>query len=189
MWVLGHFSHIQLLAALWTVTCQAPLPMGFSRRESWNGLPFPSPGNLPDPGIEPISLTSPELAGGFFTTNATWVAHFFMCVCVCVCVHTRVHCRQILYYWATREALCSYGHPRLVHLNTGSNEISSIFRGLVMSDGRMLITIYSSVYISLHLTLQFKITQSAKASWERLTHAMALYFTTETWKEQSWVQH
>ena len=46
----------------------APLSMGFSRQEYWSVLPFPSPGDLPDPGIEPTSLASPALAGGFFTT-------------------------------------------------------------------------------------------------------------------------
>ena len=50
-------------------TCQAPLSMGFSRQEYWSGLPFPSPGDLPDPGIKPASLKSPTLAGGFFTTT------------------------------------------------------------------------------------------------------------------------
>ena len=50
----------------WTVAHQAPLSMGFSRQEYWNGLAFPSPGNLPDPGIK---LTSPALADGFFTTE------------------------------------------------------------------------------------------------------------------------
>ena len=45
----------------------ARLLMGFSRQEYWSRLPFPSPGNLPDPGIEPASLMSPALAGGFFT--------------------------------------------------------------------------------------------------------------------------
>ena len=50
----------------WTVASQAPLSMGFPRQEYWNGLPFPSPGDLPDPGIEPVS---PALAGGFFTTK------------------------------------------------------------------------------------------------------------------------
>ena len=44
------------LATLWTVACQAPLSLGFSRREYWSGLPFPSPGNLPSPGIEPRSV-------------------------------------------------------------------------------------------------------------------------------------
>ena len=49
------FSCVQLFAILWTVACQAPPSMGFSRQEYWSGLPFPSPGDLPDPGIEPVS--------------------------------------------------------------------------------------------------------------------------------------
>ena len=48
--------------------------MGVSRKEYLNGLPFPSPGDLPDTVIEPVSLMSPALSGGFFTTNATWEA-------------------------------------------------------------------------------------------------------------------
>ena len=56
----------------WTVALQAPLSMGFSRQEYWSGLPFPLPGDLPDSGIELVSLMSPALAGGFFTTSATW---------------------------------------------------------------------------------------------------------------------
>ena len=50
----------------WTVACQAPLSMGFSRQEYLSGLPFTLSGDLPDPGIEPMS---PALAGGFFTTE------------------------------------------------------------------------------------------------------------------------
>ena len=46
-------GHVQLFATPWTVDPQAPLSMGFSRQEYWNGLPFPSPGDLPNPGIEP----------------------------------------------------------------------------------------------------------------------------------------
>ena len=46
--------------------------MEFSRREYWSGLPFPAPGDLPNPGIEPAFLASPALAGRFFTTGATW---------------------------------------------------------------------------------------------------------------------
>ena len=60
---------------LWTVTCQAPLSMGFSRQEYWSGLPFPPPGDLPDPRIEPKSLISPASAAGFFTTSTDWEAH------------------------------------------------------------------------------------------------------------------
>ena len=50
----------------WTVACQAPLNLGFPRQEYWSGLPFPSPGDLPDPGIKPAS---PAMADGFFTTE------------------------------------------------------------------------------------------------------------------------
>ena len=57
------------------IVCQAPLSMGFSRQEYWDGLPFPPPGNLPDRGIEPASLKSPALAGQLFTTSTTWEAH------------------------------------------------------------------------------------------------------------------
>ena len=49
-------SHVQLFATLWTVAHQAPPSMGFSRQKYWSGLPFPSPGDLPNPGIEPRSL-------------------------------------------------------------------------------------------------------------------------------------
>ena len=50
---------------------QAPLSMGFSRQEYWSGLLYPSPWDPPNSGIEPVSLMSPALAGGFFTTSAT----------------------------------------------------------------------------------------------------------------------
>ena len=49
-------SHVQLFATSWTVAHQAPLSMEFSRQENWSGVPFPSPGELPSPGIEPLSL-------------------------------------------------------------------------------------------------------------------------------------
>ena len=65
-------SCVRLFAIPWTVNHQAPLSMGFSRQEYWSGLPVPSPGDLPDSGIETGSLKSPALAGGFFTTSATW---------------------------------------------------------------------------------------------------------------------
>ena len=58
---------VQLCATPGTVTHQAPQTMEFSRQEYWSGVPFPAPGDLPDPGTEPASLASPALAGGFFT--------------------------------------------------------------------------------------------------------------------------
>ena len=54
-------------ATQWTLVWQAPLSVGFSRQEYWSGLPFPSPEDLPNPGIEPPSLVSPALAGEVFT--------------------------------------------------------------------------------------------------------------------------
>ena len=72
--MLSHFSCVLLFVTLWAVACQAPLSMGFSRQEHWSGLSCPSPGDLPDPWIEPESLTSLALANVFFTTSATWEA-------------------------------------------------------------------------------------------------------------------
>ena len=68
LWHLGAqwISRVQLFATPGTIARQAPLSMGFSRQEYWNGLPLPPPGDLPHPGIE---LTSPALEGRFFTTE------------------------------------------------------------------------------------------------------------------------
>ena len=76
-------SNVWLFEAPWTVAHQAPLSMEFPRQEYWSGMPFPTPGDLADPGIKPVSLRSPELAGGCFTTSATWEAtyvHTPMCI-------------------------------------------------------------------------------------------------------------
>ena len=56
-------SRVPFFATPWTVACQSPLSMGFSRDEYWSGLSFPPPRDLPDPGVEPESLASPALAG------------------------------------------------------------------------------------------------------------------------------
>ena len=71
LYVLSRFIHAQLFVTLWTVAFQAALSMKFCRQEYWSGLLCPPPGNLPDPGAEP---EAPALAGGFFTTSATWEA-------------------------------------------------------------------------------------------------------------------
>ena len=73
--------------------------MGFSRQEYWSGLPFPSPGDLPDPGIKPTSLRSPVMAGKIFTTSSTWEASLllllllsrFSRVRLCVTPETAAH--------------------------------------------------------------------------------------------------
>ena len=62
-------SHVQLFVTLWIVVLQGSLSMGFSRQEYWSGLTFPPLGDLPDPGIKPVSLASPVLADRFFGTE------------------------------------------------------------------------------------------------------------------------
>ena len=76
-------SRVRLFAALWTVACQASPFMGFSKQEYWSGLPFPSPGDLPDPGIEPGSpaleadaLTSEPPGKPFYSINTALFSPF-----------------------------------------------------------------------------------------------------------------
>ena len=66
------FSCVWLFVTPWTVAHQVPLSMEFPRQEYWSRLPFPTSGDLPDPGIEHASLLSPALAGRFFTTLDIW---------------------------------------------------------------------------------------------------------------------
>ena len=72
--LLRRCNHVQLCVTLWTVVRQAPLSMGFFWQEFWGGLLCAPPGDLPDLGVEPMSLMSPALAGRFFTISATWEA-------------------------------------------------------------------------------------------------------------------
>ena len=105
---LGRFSRVWLFATLWTVACQAPLYMRFSREEYWSGLPCPPPGNLPDPGTEAASLMCPALAGRFFTTSATWEAplHWYSPSKYFICIKTipnKKKCKKAK--WLSEEAL------------------------------------------------------------------------------------
>ena len=84
--MLNCFSHIQLFVIPWTVACQAPLSVAFSRQEYWSGFPCPPPGDLPIPGNESVDLASPALSDRFFTIYATWetlnislVQMYFLC--------------------------------------------------------------------------------------------------------------
>ena len=72
---------MQLFISLtYSVKCQAPLSMEFSRQEYWSGLPFPTPGDFPNSGIEPTSLASPALVDGFFTTVSSGKLESLLCV-------------------------------------------------------------------------------------------------------------
>ena len=77
--MLSHFSCVRLFVTLWTDACQAPLSMGFSRERilEWVIMPSP-PEDLPDSWIKSTSLTSPALAGRFFTTSGTWEPYMYM---------------------------------------------------------------------------------------------------------------
>ena len=74
LYVLSHFSHVRLFATLWTVVCQTPLSMGFSRQEYWSGCPALLQGNSLTQGSNLWLIISPATVGGFFTTSATWEA-------------------------------------------------------------------------------------------------------------------
>ena len=76
--MLSHFSCVRLFVTLWTVAHQDPLSMGFSRQEYWSGLPCPSSGDLPDPGIEPASLMSPALQADSLSTELPGKADLWM---------------------------------------------------------------------------------------------------------------
>ena len=86
------FSHVQLFATPWTAACQAPLSMEFSRQEYWSGWPFPSPGNLLNPGVELESLLSPALAGRFNHLGSP----LFLRVTLNVCVRLNLPCSHCL---------------------------------------------------------------------------------------------
>ena len=73
---LSRFNLVRLFVTLWTVAYQVPLSMGFSRQKYWSGLPCPHPGDLPDLGIESMSLMNSALAGRFFTTVDMWKAFY-----------------------------------------------------------------------------------------------------------------
>ena len=70
--LLSDFSHVWFFETPWTVAHQARLSMWFSRKEYWSGLPWPSPEDHPNPGIEPMSLMSPSLTCRFFAFSTTW---------------------------------------------------------------------------------------------------------------------
>ena len=75
--MLSCCSRVRLFSTDWIATCQAPLSMEFSRQEYWSGLACPPSGDLPNPGIEPMSLMSSALAGRFFTIGTTWKARHY----------------------------------------------------------------------------------------------------------------
>ena len=130
--MLSPFSHVQLFATLWTVTCQAPLSTGCSRQEYWSALPCR--GDVPNPGTEPTSPESPALAGGFFTTMATWKA---------------VHLKRRERPWEKHTPQPKYGPSQKVRSSLGlilmqpENLIKLVRRTVLMMDRHFLVSLPS----------------------------------------------
>ena len=104
--LLSHFSHVQLFVTPWTVVHQAPLSMGFSRQEYWSGLPCSPPGDLPDPGIEPVSLCLLHWQAGSIQLaplgKPNWFIHrnlnYFIYWLIDWCIHLLNRHILIIYY-------------------------------------------------------------------------------------------
>ena len=97
-------SRDRLFVTPWTVANQAP-SMRFSRQEYWSELPFPSPEDLPDSGIKPMSLISLALAGGFFTTSTTWEALYLHYPLTNLIKETFVKKKKMKYLYSILEFL------------------------------------------------------------------------------------
>ena len=118
--VLNPLSCVWRFLTLWTIACQSPLSMGFSRQEYWCGLPCSPPGDLPDLEIEPLSPMSPALAGRFFTTSATWdhpnyslyISNSLAPLCGCVLSSVQLFATS---YTVAHQAPLSMGFPRQEH--------------------------------------------------------------------------
>ena len=100
--MLSLFNCVQLSSTPWTVDCQAPLSMGLSRQEYWSELPFPSLGDLSDPGIKTVSPASPALAGWFFTTTAPGK---YYCTKVSIQLKNKQTNKKISYSWKKNSSL------------------------------------------------------------------------------------
>ena len=130
----------QLCLTLWlprTVALQVPLSVGFSRQENRSGLPCPSPGDLPNPGIKPTSLMSPALSSKFLITRATWEARWLLFSCSVMSdalwahgmLNTRLPCPSL------SPRLCSSSCPLSwwCHPTISSSVFSSSFLALSLS--------------------------------------------------------
>ena len=124
------FSHVQLFGPLWTIACQAPLFMGFSRHEYWSGLPCPPPVDFPDPGTEPVSLA---LAVGVFTQWATREA--FSASCSCAVVQS---CPTLYNFMDCSPPDSS------VHGILQARRLDALLQGIVLTQGLKLGLLYST---------------------------------------------
>ena len=109
--MLSLFSHVWLFVTPWTIARHAPLSMGFSRQECWSELPCPPPGALSNPGTE---SASPALAGGFFTTSATWDASYD----IYIHTHTHIYTHSNILFQSILNTLWNLDHPHFTESET-----------------------------------------------------------------------
>ena len=135
--ILSHFNRVRLCVTLWTVA-QAPLSMGFSRQKYCSGLACSPPGDLPDSGIEPVSLMSPTLADRFFNTSATCKAPLsYICVYISLCC-------SVAQSWLT---LCDPMDCSPPGSSTHEILLVRILEWVITSYSKISISIYLYVYV------------------------------------------
>ena len=100
--VVQSLSRVQLFATPWMVAHQVPLSMGLFRQEYWRGLPFPSPGDLPDPRTEPVS---PPLASGFFTNAPLGKPRWYMSIFIYSYVYMYAHSYDLGYFGIQKQLI------------------------------------------------------------------------------------
>ena len=131
--VLSCFSLDWHCVTFWTVARQALLSMGLSRQEYWSELPWPPPGDLPNPRVKPMSLNFPALAGRFFTTSTTWEAYDYSMRHDKICL-IKTLCDTPWGIWAGR------GAQAVIVLNDDSqsssgNSLAALGRGWGVGEG------------------------------------------------------
>ena len=101
MCVCKSLSHVALFVTLWTVACQSPLSMGFSRQEYWSGLPFPSSGDLPNPGTEPWShtLQADSFLSEPLVKPICMYVCMYVCTYICICTNNFFRLFSIMHYY------------------------------------------------------------------------------------------
>ena len=122
MCMLSCFSLVQLFVTLWTVAHQASLAMGFSKQEYWSGLPCPPQGDLSNSGNEFMSLMSPALAGGFFTTSVSWEAP----------PHAITPYKQSSSKWQTSQPVMTAKSRDLMHIRSTGVELKDLNRSQIL---------------------------------------------------------
>ena len=137
--MLTCFSCVWLFVTLWTIARQAPLSMGCSRQEHWSGLLCPPPGDLPDQGILPVSLTSPALADRFFTLVPSgkprvWINHFYFPFLKIYLPALVLHCSMGVYLFSSSSSFfffsckCRFFSCSIQAHNCNMSDLSSLTR-------------------------------------------------------------